>query len=309
MQAIIQTGRLVTRALLNGVYGYKTQPENTSQNVKKHGALTSPQVKTALAGFPKDFSIVRHMKGQFGDDASFTAKHKSVEVLGVADGVGGWRQYGVDPGEFAGTLMKTCEKIIHTGRFNPKTPELIISQAYYELSENKSPITGSSTACVMMIDVDTLMLHTANIGDSGFMVFRHGNVVHRSTEQQHYFNTPYQLALPPPGTNNYLSDSPESAVTSDFVVELGDVIICGTDGVFDNLTEADLMSHIATVCSPSIDETSLQKVAHAIALQARAIAFDANYLSPFSKQARKHGIPAMGGKPDDITVLLAAVVQ
>ena len=58
-----------------------------------------------------------------------------------------------------------------------------------------------------MLDKESLMLHTANIGDSGFRVFRGGVVVHRSTEQQHYFNTPYQLALPPPGTDdNVLSD-------------------------------------------------------------------------------------------------------
>ena len=42
------------------------------------------------------------------------------------------------------------------------------------------------------------MLHSANLGDSGFLVIRKGEVVHKSSEQQHYFNTPYQLALPPP---------------------------------------------------------------------------------------------------------------
>jgi protein phosphatase PTC7 len=43
------------------------------------------------------------------------------------------------------------------------------------------------------------MVYTANIGDSGFVIVRHGEVVHRSEEQQHYFNTPFQLSLPPPG--------------------------------------------------------------------------------------------------------------
>ena len=63
-------------------------------------------------------------------------------VLGVADGVGGWRQYGVDPGEFSYTLMNICQKIINSGRFNRTRPDIIISQAYYELSEKKTPITG-----------------------------------------------------------------------------------------------------------------------------------------------------------------------
>lgn len=58
---------------------------------------------------------------------------------------------------------------------------------------------GSSTACIMVLDKKSQMLHSANLGDSGFLVIRQGSVVHQSSEQQHYFNTPYQLAIPPPG--------------------------------------------------------------------------------------------------------------
>lgn len=58
-------------------------------------------------------------------------------------------------------------------------------------------VTGSSTACVMILNRETSSIYTANIGDSGFVIVRHGKVVHKSEEQQHYFNTPYQLAVPP----------------------------------------------------------------------------------------------------------------
>lgn len=51
----------------------------------------------------------------------------------------------------------------------------------------------------MVLDKKSQMLHSANLGDSGFMVIRQGSVVHQSSEMQHYFNTPYQLAIPPPG--------------------------------------------------------------------------------------------------------------
>jgi protein phosphatase PTC7 len=38
------------------------------------------------------------------------------------------------------------------------------------------------------------------------------------------------------------------------------------------------------------------------------LSFDPNYLSPFAKQARmQEGIEVIGGKPDDITVLVAIV--
>lgn len=68
-------------------------------------------------------------------------------------------------------------------------------------------IIGSSTACVMILDRNESIMRAANIGDSGYMVVRGGRIVHRSHEQQHYFNTPYQLSLPPPGHDrNVLSD-------------------------------------------------------------------------------------------------------
>lgn len=70
-----------------------------------------------------------------------------------------------------------------------------------------SPSPGSSTACIVVLDRQRHRLHTANLGDSGFLVVRGGEVVHRSDEQQHYFNTPFQLSIAPPGA--------EGAVLSD----------------------------------------------------------------------------------------------
>lgn len=68
-------------------------------------------------------------------------------------------------------------------------------------------IEGSSTACVVILNRTDCKVYTANIGDSGFLVFRQGKVVHRSEEQQHYFNTPFQLSLAPPGQSGIvLSD-------------------------------------------------------------------------------------------------------
>lgn len=66
---------------------------------------------------------------------------------------------------------------------------------------------GSSTACIVVLDRRSHRLHTCNLGDSGFLVVRGGEVIHRSNEQQHYFNTPFQLSIAPPGA--------EGAVLSD----------------------------------------------------------------------------------------------
>ena len=70
-----------------------------------------------------------------------------------------------------------------------------------------SLFVGSSTACIVALDKNKQSLHTANLGDSGFLVVRKGDIVHRSIEQQHAFNTPYQLAIPPENNPDVLRDS------------------------------------------------------------------------------------------------------
>lgn len=61
---------------------------------------------------------------------------------GVADGVGGWRTYGIDPSLFSNTLMRTCERLVTMGRFNARSPSSIIANSYYELMESKEQIIG-----------------------------------------------------------------------------------------------------------------------------------------------------------------------
>ncbi|KAH6931916.1 hypothetical protein HPB50_001468 [Hyalomma asiaticum] len=274
-------GRILTRALANSVFSYSTCA--TSSDAKYAWAKGDLGLQTVTCGFPKErnrFSIGLG-RGQFGDDACFAAKYKSFDVLGVADGVGGWRTYGVDPSLFSTALMRNCERVVHS---------------------------GSSTACVLVLNCVERILYSANLGDSGFLVVRRGQIVHRSQEQQHYFNTPFQLCLPPPGVSQFvLSDSPESAETSSFPVQEGDLILMATDGLFDNLPENMIVNELAQLRDTSFD--SIQQTVNSLALQARRLAFDEAHLSPFSLRARDNGIDTIGGKPDDITILLASVTS
>jgi protein phosphatase PTC7 len=66
------------------------------------------------------------------------------KYLGVADGVGGWRHYGIDPGEFSAFLMRTCERLVTSGRFSGSEPAGLLARSYYELLENKQPIIGET---------------------------------------------------------------------------------------------------------------------------------------------------------------------
>jgi len=344
MQAIASLSRGVGVALLGVVRGVVNKHTQASEARTGEDPADSRLV-TVVSGFPKPgytgYNIDNILKGQIGDDAYFVARHVdewsnddfrgdvpepaperreeedrqtrlkprgNADVIGVADGVGGWRQYGVDPGLFSSNLMKSCERLVHAGFFQGNLPSKLLEQGFREMQENKQQIIGSSTACLMMLCHTDLKLYTANIGDSGFLVVRCGEVVHRSQEQQHYFNTPFQLSLPPTELQSeVLADRPDSADQYEFSVEDGDVILMATDGIFDNVPDRLLVQEMDKVqhCK---DELVLQQCANSIALMARRLSRDSKFLSPFSINALAAGIEAgPGGKPDDITVLLATV--
>ena len=54
-------------------------------------------------------------------------------MIGVADGVGGWRQYGVDPGQFSTHLMKTCERLVRAGYFISNQPARLLAHGFREM--------------------------------------------------------------------------------------------------------------------------------------------------------------------------------
>lgn len=271
-----------------------------------------PRLTSAYSGFPKDMlygpSTALRRDG-FGDDACFVAWHQTADVVGVADGVGGWRTYGVDPSRFARSLMRVCEQLVRDGSFEPHKPAALIADSYRELHRRaaKQRLVGSATACVVMLDRQSGRLHTANLGDSGFLVVRQGKIVHRSEEQTHYFNTPFQLSLIPDAEGGgFLSDSPESAQTTSIHVQEGDLILLATDGLFDNMPLPLIEEELAQL--RQYDQDSIQRVCNSIALAARRLAFDRNHMSPFAEKAKSAlGVDARGGKPDDITVIIAAV--
>lgn len=56
--------------------------------------------------------------------------------------MGGWRAYGIDPGEFSSYLMRTCERLVQMGHFKLSEPSDLLAKSYYELLEHKKPILG-----------------------------------------------------------------------------------------------------------------------------------------------------------------------
>ena len=76
-------------------------------------------------------------------------------------------------------------------------------------------------------------------------IIRRNEFIFRTEEQQHSFNYPYQL-----GTGS--TDSPTDAQVFTVKVESGDIIVMGTDGIFDNLFDEDILEEVVR-CVDGID--------------------------------------------------------
>jgi protein phosphatase PTC7 len=205
-----------------------------------------------------------------GEDAFFYTT-PSLSAIGVADGVGGWANQGINPKDFADDLMQYTMEAIESGI---RDPVEALDIAYKKVEQ-----TGSCTAVVGTLD-ERGNFNIANLGDSGFMIFRKGEVVFKTDEQQHGFNFPFQLGKVQGRDGRFYehgNDRAKHAERYSFKVMEGDIIVAGSDGLFDNVWEKK-----------------------------------DNWV-PFSDRALKQGAIQRkegwyGGKMDDITVVVGIVV-
>ncbi|KAF7149598.1 hypothetical protein RHSIM_Rhsim02G0246600 [Rhododendron simsii] len=281
-----------------------------------------------------------------GDDAHFICAEK--QTVGVADGVGGWSKSGVDAGQYARGLMANCVKAIENVEKSEVDPRWVLDEAYRNtnvegsstaciltLKNNVSVFSFLYFLFLLAFQFGSLVMLTtridnavgypdylsclcygiregicnslscehvvvANVGDSGFMVIREGKEVFKSNIQQRRFNCPYQLG------NKTSSDRPNVAQLYRTPVVPGDVIVMGTDGLLDNMFSEDIC-HIVKMITESSSEP--EQAAWAIAEHAYNNSVDSLAPTPFTQASLMAGKDHLGGKADDITVIVAYVVM
>lgn len=104
-------------------------------------------------GFPCNVGHNHPLSVFFGSPSASDVFSCPCCFVGVAEGVGGWRDYGVDPSLFSGTLMRTCERLAKEGHFLPSNPVGILTTSYYELLQNKVPLLGK---CYLTTNLSSL---------------------------------------------------------------------------------------------------------------------------------------------------------
>lgn len=121
----------------------------------------------------------------------------------------------------------------------------------------------------------------------------------RSPQQEHEFGCPYQLGHLPE------ADSPSTAMRTELPLGHGDLVVLGSDGLWDNVSDEGVLSIAA-------ESESRGEPAAAMARRLAAAAFegsvDRKRGTPYSAAATEaFGMVYSGGKKDDITVLVARV--
>uniref|UniRef100_M8BU41 Protein phosphatase n=1 Tax=Aegilops tauschii TaxID=37682 RepID=M8BU41_AEGTA len=137
--------------------------------------------------------------------------------------------------------------------------------------------------------------------DSAFAVFRDGRLVHRSQRQQRRFNCPFQLNATGKGERVNKADVGQMAVRH------GDVVVLGTDGLFDNMFDAELEVVVRMGMALGFSPKNMADVVAGIAYE---MSTSKTRDSPYSADSRRlQGDHRRGGKPDDITVVVAFIVS
>lgn len=284
-----------------------------------------------------------------GQDAFFISRvgDTNAVAFGVADGVGGWEESGVDPADFAHSFCDYMASAAYEhksdGSGAPLVPRALMQRGYDDVCRDRSIHAGGSTASVAIASEDGT-LEVANLGDSGFVHLRLNAVYTYSEPQTHAFNTPYQLSIVPASMlaraavfgGAKLCDYPKDASVTQHALRHGDILVLASDGVWDNLfnqeilritsrlmmsigaweTSADgiqVVDSLRRFTEPdNLPQTRLSlqgALAVEIAGAAKAASTNQRLDGPFAKEVHKY-YPREnwhGGKIDDICVVVLVV--
>ncbi|XP_057548328.1 probable protein phosphatase 2C 1 [Amaranthus tricolor] len=234
-----------------------------------------------------------------GEDAFFISSYGG-GTIAVADGVSGWAELDVDPALFSKEFMANASSMVEDEEVN-NDPQALLRKAHAATSS-----VGSATVIIAMMETNGI-LNIANVGDCGLRVIRKGQVMFSTCPQEHYFDCPYQLSSQSSG-QTYLD-----AMVSSVKLKEGDIVVMGSDGLFDNVFDQEIASTV-------VSNSDVTEAAKALARLARDHSIDSNFDSPYSSEARTKGIEPpswkkilgmnlTGGKLDDITVVVGEVVK
>ena len=267
----------------------------TLKPLMNHKIPTTPQSNIAPSSSPINIEletaseILPHPKKVKwgGEDALFIQGR----TFGVFDGVSGTKKIKGMP-LYSKTLATTLQKFCRSHQeqhTEPITAEKWIDFLWDAGKYTKDVATGSTTAVVASIGQDNI-LRVVNMGDSALVVIRNGKIISRTKDTGKSFNVPCQLPFCSPRIDTNTSELTEEIFP-------GDIILAGSDGVFDNLSEES----ICAIVEHSGSNATASLIAKAIIKKTHEVSRDKMAPTPIAKVYKEMGKgTGFGGKKDDM---------
>ncbi|KAJ2628630.1 Protein phosphatase 2C 7 [Coemansia sp. RSA 1290] len=343
-QAVLASAWISKRVAAKYVQGYIEQIKEQGQAQGEREAIAfAPPIQVQVLDIGEGpYEALDAVNG--GEDSLFHARNKQNLIYGVSDGVGGWNESGIDPSLFSRSLTAysaaAAEQSFLLHDSDEADPKDIMRRAFAAMRRDEIPAYGSATELILSLSMASGRLRTAQLGDSTYAVLdARQKARYVSTEQQHRFNMPFQLTIPPaedappspagedkaqffrPRTieageqepDDFADlaavgfDTPGDAQENSHMLLHNEVVVAATDGLFDNVRVDEIeklserfmlaiqkIQHADSSQSKSATSDLFGGLAYSIAAQAVANYIQGDLRSPFT-----------GGKPDDVTVMLA----
>ncbi|OAY66805.1 putative protein phosphatase 2C 26, partial [Ananas comosus] len=217
------------------------------------------------------FSVGTHLiphpkKAETGGEDAFFVSSFNGGVLAIADGVSGWAEQNVNPALFPRELMANASDLVMDEEVS-YNPQILLKKAHAATSS-----IGSATVIIAMLEKSGT-LKIANVGDCGLRILRKGQVVFSTAPQEHFFDCPYQLS------SELIGQTYRDATLCSVELTEGDTIVMGSDGLFDNVFDHEIVSVISKI-------QNAVEAAKALAELASNHSVDTTFDSPYALEAR-----------------------
>jgi serine/threonine protein phosphatase PrpC len=264
--------------------------------------------------------------------ADICMQSEELQMFALADGVSEWLNFGIDPSAFPSELITNVFQAASRFSLDLKAAdseicsylESLLTEAY-----QKTQAFGSATILIGLFLNNKL--YTLSLGNVEIIIIEAEKersklkVNYRSKKQEHSYCCPFQLSRIPEqkeceelmdkGLETLASivkvkkirnDMPKDAQSGIITIEAGDIIIVGSNGLFDNLFEEDFIEISQNVIRFGLEKKEFcAHLAEELVRTAISKGWDAEYKSPFYKNGKQHGERMIGGKLDDTSAIVS----
>lgn len=251
------------------------------------------------------------------------AVEEAAIFLGVSDGVSGVQKLGIPPDALPKELLAQCREVLERKLEEGLTLDGLadggdghwvlglLREAYDATTSD-----GATTLLVVVME-DIHRIVVAGVGDCGLLHLRpvankplRLSAQFRTRPLRYEANKPKQIARLPSANIDNVHMVIAGARLDTVPCKHGDILILGSDGIFDNLSDEEILKIVQETC----EQKALPAENSKDECQVPAGQLAVPWVSQLEAAARALVSAAIqnadtGGSPDDTTALVAAVVE